>query len=56
MDDEHHIAIYNIENPDNPKLISYGKGCRDVILDLKFSPKNDKIILATKREIYVTWI
>jgi len=52
MDDEHHLAVYNIENRNQPELLAFGKGCRDIILDLKFSKNNTKLILGTKRELY----
>ena len=53
MDDEHHIAIYDISLPSSPVLVAFKKGCRDVVLDMKFGKKSDRLILATRREIYI---
>ncbi len=53
MDDEHHIGVYDIKDPSNIKVVAFGKGCRDVVLDMKFSKNNRNLILATRREIYL---
>jgi len=65
MDDDHSIAIYNIEkgiayrkDPKNTDfgLVAFGKMSKREVFDIKFVPGDDSMVVACMKEVnLITW-
>ena len=53
MNDTHDIAVYDVSIAEKPKLVSCSKGTRDVILDLQFSLDSKRLIMPSRKELYL---
>lgn len=52
MNDEHHIAIYDLSNLASPTLLTHRKGIREVPFAMTFSPDSKSIYVAGQRDLY----